>query len=198
VDDGHPTNEPITEAERGNLGAERHDGDDSTAAVDRDHSGELGGASQAAATGSREHEDPRRSTGARLLVVTAEPVDAGVLKAALGDDAADAEVMVVAPALQKSSLRFWMSDADDAIARAQDVQGESVKRLEEEGVDAAGDTGESEPLVAIQDALATFDADRILVVGHDEDEHDSHEEDLAAADLERRFGIPAERVAISR
>ena len=198
MDDAHPTNEPITEAERGNLGPERDNGDDSPAAVDRDHSGELGGASQAAAMGSREHEDPRRSTGARLLVVTSEPVDAGVLRAALGDDAADAEVMVVAPALQASSMRFWMSDADDAIARAQDVQGESVKRLEEEGVDAAGDTGESEPLVAIQDALATFDADRILVVAHDGEERDNREEDLAAADLERRFGIPAERVTISR
>lgn len=134
----------------------------------------------------------------RLLVVTSEPIDAQVLRTAVGDDAADAEVMVVAPALQSSSMRFWMSDADDAIARAHEVQDETVERLTKDGVDAAGDTGESEPLVAIGDALATFDADRIVVVTHAAGDRDSREEDVTAADLQERFGVPVEQVAVSR
>jgi predicted TIM-barrel enzyme len=125
----------------------------------------------------------------RVLVVTAEPLSADMLRAALGQDAADAEVMVVSPALQDSPLKFWSSDADAAIARAQEVQEETVERLEEEGVDAAGDTGESDPLQAVEDALATFEADRIVVFAHPEGERAYREEELAAAARER-FGVP--------
>lgn len=53
----------------------------------------------------------------RRLVLTSEPVGAGQLRDALPGEAdlTDAEVMVVAPALHKSALRFWLSDAEDAI-----------------------------------------------------------------------------------
>ena len=40
---------------------------------------------------------------------------------------------------------------------------ETLERLGREGVPAAGDTGESDPGDAIQDALRTFRADRIVV-----------------------------------
>src|SRR5437588_13130575 len=102
----------------------------------------------------------------RVLVLTSEPVDAALLRAALGDDARDAEVLVVSPALQDSQLRFWMSDVDEAIGRAREVEEETVERLDEAGVDAAGDTGESDPLQAVADALAAFPADRIVVLAH--------------------------------
>ena len=58
-----------------------------------------------------------------------------------------------------------MSDADEAVAEA-DAAAKAVERLEEEGVDAAGDTGESEPALTIEDVLATFPADRIVVFTH--------------------------------
>jgi hypothetical protein len=133
----------------------------------------------------------------RVLVLTSEPVNADLLRAALGDDAGDAEVLVVSPALQDSGLRFWMSDADEAIDRAQQVQEETVKRLDEEGVDAAGDTGESDPLQAMADALATFPADRIVVFTHPEREA-SYLEDDVVAEAERRFGVPVVHGTIDR
>jgi hypothetical protein len=68
------------------------------------------------------------------------------------------------------------------------VQEETVERLEEEGVDAAGDTGEADPLVAIEDALATFPAERIVIFTHPEGERAYREEDLEAA--RQRFGVP--------
>jgi hypothetical protein len=40
--------------------------------------------------------------------------------------------MVVAPALHRSALRFWLSDSDEAIERAELVQHETV----EGGIDA--------------------------------------------------------------
>ena len=133
----------------------------------------------------------------KILVLTSEPIDAESLREAVGREQADhAEVLVVAPALQQSGLRFWMSDADKAIGKAEAVQEETVERLEEEGVDAAGDTGEGDPLVAVQDALATFPADRIIVFSHGEDDRAYREESMG--EVEQRFGVPVDRRLISR
>jgi len=133
----------------------------------------------------------------KVVVLTSEPVSADLLRAALGDDAREAEIMVVAPALHDSPVRFWASDSDEAIARAQEVQEESVERLEEEGVDAAGDTGESDPLLALQDALATYEADRIVIFTHPGEER-SYREDELVAEAQRRFGVPVVHSTISR
>jgi hypothetical protein len=133
----------------------------------------------------------------RLLVVTPEPVDAAMLRSTLGDEVEGAEVLVVSPATNHSRVAFWVSDPDEAIGEADAAQEETVERLEEEGVDAAGDTGESEPSVAIQDALATFEADRIVVFSHPEGDRD-YREDEGIADAERRFGIPVTHALISR
>ena len=133
----------------------------------------------------------------KVVVLTSEPVSADLLRAALGDDAREAEVMVVASALHDSPVRFWASDSDEAIARAQEVQEESVERLEEQGVDAAGDTGESDPLLALQDALATYEADRIVIFTHPGEERSYREEELVA-EAQRRFGVPVVHSTISR
>ena len=114
-------------------------------------------------------------------MITSEPITAGHLREAIGPDATDdAEVLVIAPALHKSALRFWLSDADDAISRAQEVQQESVDQLGDAGVTAAGDTGESEPLAAI---------DRVLLFMHSESEQ-SYRESVTAAEITERFGLP--------
>jgi hypothetical protein len=131
----------------------------------------------------------------KLLVVTPEPVDAKLLRATLGEEVRGAEVLVISPATNRSKVAFWVSDSDEAIAEAETAQQETVERLEEEGVDAAGDTGESEPDVAIQDALATFAADRIVVFSHPDLDY---REDQALDDLEDRFGVPVTHAEISR
>jgi len=133
----------------------------------------------------------------KLLVLTPEPVDADLLRATLGDEVEGAEVLVVSPATNQSKLAFWISDPDQAIAEAETAQEETVERLEEEGIDAAGDTGESEPALALQDALATFPADRIVVFSHPEGERD-YREDEGIAEVEQRFGIPVMHAEIGR
>jgi hypothetical protein len=97
--------------------------------------------------------------------------------------------MVVAPALHKSALRFWVSDADEAIARADEVRHESVEQLGDDGVAASGDTGEGDPGDAIEDALKTFPADRILIFTHPESKQ-RYREDVDTDELAERFGIP--------
>jgi nucleotide-binding universal stress UspA family protein len=133
----------------------------------------------------------------KVLVLTSEPVTAAQLRDALGSDGdpSDAEVMVVVPALAESGLKFWMSDADDAIARAEEVRQASVERLGEEGVSATGDTGEADPYAAIEDALKTFDADRIVLFTH-EGEDRRYREDLDDRDIAERFGRPVDHAAI--
>jgi len=131
----------------------------------------------------------------KLLVVTPEPVDAQMLRDTLGTEVEGAEVLVVSPATNQSKLAFWVSDPDEAIAEAESAQEETVERLEEEGIDAAGDTGESEPALAIQDALATFAADRIVIFSHPDLDY---REDAGLADAEARFGVPVTHARIGR
>src|SRR6476661_8438015 len=102
----------------------------------------------------------------KILALVAEPVSADALRSAVGADTADdAEVLVVAPALN-SKKRFFLADPDPAIERADAVQEETVERLGEGGIDAAGGTGEEDPLLALQDALVTYDADEIVLFTH--------------------------------
>ena len=134
----------------------------------------------------------------KLLVLTSEPITAHQLREVVPDDVepADTEVMVVAPALQPDALHFWMSDADEAIARADAVRNETVARLDAEGVPASGDTGESDPLAAITDALQTFSADRIVLFTHPGDER-RYREDVDLDEVRERFGIPVDHALVS-
>jgi hypothetical protein len=134
----------------------------------------------------------------KLLVLTSEPITAEQLREALPGDAnpEDAEVMVIAPALQDDALHFWVSDADQAIAKAEAVRRETVQQLDDAAVPASGDTGESDPLDAIQDALQSFSADRIVLFTHDPSEQ-RYREDLDASEIEQRFGLPVDHALVS-
>ena len=133
----------------------------------------------------------------RLLVLTPEPIDAAMLKAAAGEEAAEAEVMVVTPATGSSGVRFWMNDIDGDIAGAQEAADETAERLEEEGIDVMAETGEAEPALALQDALAVFPADRIIVFTHPEGELDYREND-GLRTAEERHGVPLTFAEISK
>jgi hypothetical protein len=129
---------------------------------------------------------PRR---VKLLVLATEPMDADRLRAALpDDDLGGAEVLVVSPAVNESPVAFWMSDSDQAIADATSTAERTATDLREGGARARATTGESEPLLALQDALATFQADRVIVFVRDEDAARYREEDVVG-EAERRFGV---------
>jgi hypothetical protein len=133
----------------------------------------------------------------KILALVSEPVSGEALKKAVGRERAEtAEVLVVAPALN-TRRHFLLSDVDSAIERAEEVQEETVERMEEEGVDAAGDTGESDPLLAIQDALQTFPADEIVLFTHPSGKQNWLEEGLVD-EARDRFGRPVEHILIER
>jgi hypothetical protein len=133
----------------------------------------------------------------KLLVLTTEPISAEQLRDTVNDgiDPRHVEVMVVAPAVHADAIRFWLSDADDAIAKADAVRRETVDELGEAGVPASGDTGEGDPEEAIEDTLATFPADRIVVFTHRESEQ-RYREGVDPAELEQRFGLPVDHATV--
>ncbi len=134
----------------------------------------------------------------KIIALVSEPISGDILKSAVGvDEAEDAEVLVVAPALNDSKVRFWVSDPDSSIARAQEVADESAERMNEQGVDAAGGTGESDPLLALQDALATFEADEIVLCTHVGGDRNWLEEGIVD-EVRVRFDRPVRHVEIGR
>jgi len=76
--------------------------------------------------------------------------------------AAPTDVLVVVPALN-TRLRHWLSDIDDAVARAHDRLEVALGDLRTRGVSARGEVGDANPLVAIDDALAHFAASAIVI-----------------------------------
>ena len=131
----------------------------------------------------------------KILALVSEPVSADALRNAVGEGAArGAEVLVVAPALM-SRRKFILSDPDPAIERAEEVQEETVERLSEEGIDAAGDTGDADPLQAVDDALATFEADEIVLFTHVGGKRNWLEEGLVEQ-AEARFRQPVRHLTI--
>jgi hypothetical protein len=131
-----------------------------------------------------------------LLVLASDPVDAAQVRSALdGEDIEGAQVLVVSPAVNSSPLAFWVSDSDEAIADAQSAARETAQALTAEGARTRATTGESEPLLALQDALATFPADRILVFVRGGDASRYREEDVVG-EAQRRFGVPVTEVTV--
>jgi hypothetical protein len=131
----------------------------------------------------------------KLLVLATDPVSADDVRSALPDDDLErAEVLVVSPAVNESPVAFWVSDSDEAIAEAESSAELTAAALRESGAQARGTTGESEPLVALEDALATYPADRVLVFVRDEDGARYREDDVLG-EAQRRFGVPVTEVA---
>jgi hypothetical protein len=137
----------------------------------------------------------------RLLVLSADPVTVKDVRAALGPDAElplqGAEVLVVSPALNESALAFWVSDSDEAIGDAREAAAESVAALAGAGADARGTTGESEPLIALQDALAQFPAELVLIFVRPEDEQ-RYKEDDVVEQARARFDVPVRAATLTR
>ena len=131
----------------------------------------------------------------KLLVLATDPVGADDVRSALGGEDVDgAEVLVVSPAVNESPVAFWMSDSDAAIAEAESTAQATAQALAGEGARTRAKAGESEPLLALQDALATYPADRVLVFVRADDAARYREDDVAG-EAERRFGVAVTEVA---
>jgi hypothetical protein len=112
------------------------------------------------------------NSGRRALVVANEAVTGKELREGLiGQlDQGTSKVFVVAPALAESALKHYAGDIDGAVGPAGERLRQTLDELREAGIDADGEVGDSDPMIAIGDEILKFNPDQILVVGHrDED-----------------------------
>ena len=101
---------------------------------------------------------------AGILVVANRTCPCPVLLDEVARRVSDApiDVLVVVPALN-TRLRHWVSDIDAAVARAHDRLAVALADLRTRGVNARGEVGDANPLVAIDEALARFPTSEIVI-----------------------------------
>jgi GABA permease len=104
----------------------------------------------------------------RILVVANETVGGAELLSEIQNRARgrETEIMVVVPAIERSRLEHWTSDTDRAVEEARDRLSRSLEAIASVGLRARGDVGDSEPNVAIEDALRDFAADELIISTH--------------------------------
>jgi hypothetical protein len=140
-----------------------------------------------------------RDGGVRALVVANEAVVGDELRdrllAHLGHE--DGKVFVVAPALAGSALEHVMGDVDAAIGPAGDRLERTLAALREAGLDASGEVGDSDPMIAIGDEIQKFHPDRIVVVAH-RDEEGAFAEKGLLEQLERDLDLPVTELVVDK
>ncbi|MGB7587425.1 MAG: hypothetical protein WBM00_01820 [Solirubrobacterales bacterium] len=104
----------------------------------------------------------------RLLVVANETVGGEALLAEIRRRCRgrDSEILVITPALVGSRAAHWASDVDEAVELARQRMELSMIELRKLGLRAKGQIGDSDPRVAIEDALRVFPADEIVISTH--------------------------------
>jgi GABA permease len=115
-----------------------------------------------------EHVQQRGQAGERrVLVIANETVGGQELLSAISTLALSqqTEFLVVCPALN-SRLKTFTSDSDPAREAAQQRLDETLARLASVGIEARGEVGDGDPLVAVDDAVRTFGPNEIVLSTH--------------------------------
>jgi nucleotide-binding universal stress UspA family protein len=105
----------------------------------------------------------------------------------------EARVLAVAPPLA-SRVHTFSSDTDQETAAARRRLEDMLARLHEHGVEARGLIGAHDPALAIDDALAQFAADKLIVVT-DSNGHQNWRERRLPAYLEG-LGLPVTHILV--
>jgi GABA permease len=145
----------------------------------------------------REHvEHVGASDERRVLVVANETVGGEELMSAISELAlgGKTEFLVVSPALN-SRLKTWTSDEDPARAEARDRLDATLARLSSVGIEARGEIGDVDPLVAIEDAVRLFHPDEIVLSTHPEGRSNWLERGVVGA-VRERFDVPVTHVVV--
>lgn len=74
-----------------------------------------------------------------------------------------AQVTVVAPALNDSRLAHWVSDTAEAGADAAARLAQAIEGLRADGLTVSGHVGDAKPITALEDAVARYPADLLIL-----------------------------------
>jgi hypothetical protein len=110
----------------------------------------------------------------RLLAILTDPLEGPepleeIRRAGNGDG--EAEVRLVVPKVPETRFRDLMGDVDEPAQHAERILAASLETLRREGIRASGQVGDSDPVLAAQDALREGPADEVLIF-----EHGGHED----------------------
>lgn len=133
----------------------------------------------------------------RVLVVANETVGGDELVSAISTLALTqtTSFLVICPALN-SRLKTWTSDEDLARAAAQERLGATLERLGSVGIEARGEIGDSDPLVAVEDAVRTFRPDEIVISTHPPGKSNWLERGIVDS-VRVRFDVPVTHVVVN-
>jgi hypothetical protein len=107
----------------------------------------------------------------------------------------DSAMHVVAPA-HLTRLQSWCSDLDQPRADAQDRLERILQDMTGLGLSATGQVGDEDQLLAVEDALAQYDSDAIVVVTRVRGQDTWRERQLIANVA--RFGLPVQGALVTR
>jgi hypothetical protein len=115
-----------------------------------------------------EHVEARGNPGERrVLVIANETLGGEELLSTISTLALSerTQFLVVCPALN-SRLKTYTSDEGTAREEAQQRLGATLDRLGSVGIEARGEVGDGDPLVAVDDAVRTFGPNEIVISTH--------------------------------
>ena len=129
----------------------------------------------------------------RILLVANRTCPCSELHELLNErSAVSARVVIVAPALN-GRLAHAVSDTDGAVEEARTRLATAVDHLRERGIEAEGIVGDSDPMLAIGDALSQFDADEIVISSWPRGRSNWLEKNLIE-NARESFGVPVHHV----
>jgi hypothetical protein len=131
-----------------------------------------------------------------LAIVTSDPIGPEPLRqirpAGAQDQNDELDLRVVVPAVEATAFRHTLGDIDEPKREAEARLGRVLEELRANGIDAAGEVGDPDPIQAAQDALLKAAADEILIFEHEQAQARWFEEGLlekAEAGLEPPFRV---------
>ena len=130
----------------------------------------------------------------KVLVVSSVPDAPPELREALGGDVG--EVKVVSPAVKQSRLQWLTNEEDDARTKAERTAEQVAQAVANEADHVEAEAGDSDPLLAVEDALRTFQADEIVVVLREGEKASWLEEGAADTIAERFPDVPVKTVEV--
>jgi hypothetical protein len=117
-----------------------------------------------------------------LAIVTDDPIGAEPLReirpGSSHGQGNDVDLQVIVPAVEANAFRHTLGDVDEPKREAEARLGRVLKELRANGIEAAGEVGDPDPIQAAQDALLRRPADEIVIFEHESEQARWFEEDL--------------------
>jgi hypothetical protein len=133
-----------------------------------------------------------------LAIVTDDPIGSEPLReirsALPNEHGSEVDLRVVVPAVEASAFRHTLGDIDEPKREAEARLGRVLEELRANGIEAAGEVGDPDPIQAAQDALLKEPSDEIVIFEHEPAQARWFEEGLlekAEAGLEPPFRVVA-------